>query len=74
LFLVKGRLSQLWLYSRAQGYYEDVCYTIHNKGQQKKLGWKTISRLARMVGDKELMEEAALKSGSVDSQIKAGVR
>lgn len=72
-FLVMARLSKLWFYSKRKACKKSVSLSIHNPIIQIELGWKTINRLARLIGDKEIKEYSAPLTDSKDVMIKSGM-
>ncbi len=71
--LACARLSRVLKGHEARAYRDNVLTYINIRNIQRKLGWKTINRLARMVGDKKLVHESAILDGSPDIKLKSGM-
>jgi hypothetical protein len=71
--LACARLSRALKRSEGEVYRLNVLTFIHDKEIQHELGWKTINRLARLIGDKELVAHSAKMDGSPDILLKSGM-
>lgn len=76
--LTLARLSRMWFYKKAKEYREVVVNAIilNEEGKVKQvedgwIDWKTINRLARLIGDKEMKEYSAPLADSQDVMIKS---
>lgn len=71
--LAMARLSRLFGCDGAGEFRDIVREYITDKEHQQHLGWKTINRLARLVGDKEMVKLSARMDGSPDILLKSGM-
>lgn len=71
--LVKARLSRISRYRLADSYRCQVKDAIGMETVQRELGWKTINRLARLIGDEEMVKHSAKMDGSPDIKLKSRV-
>jgi hypothetical protein len=71
--LATAKLSRIKMLSKSRqiDYHERVMEAIHDKSLQKTLGWKTVNRLARLVGDEDMVWHSAKKDGSRDLRLKS---
>lgn len=78
VLLVKARLSTFWFwseisYEERSAHRVDISLAIYDEHVQKSLGWKTINRLARLIGDKKMKHFSAQQDGSPDIMLKSGI-
>lgn len=76
--LVRARLSKLWFYPKKKECREIVLKYLNDAKEFSKLDfsgidWRTVNRLARLIGDKEMKEYSASLANSQDVMIKSGM-
>ncbi len=72
-YLVCGRLSRLCSHPASALYESLVSRAIHYEEIRKYLDWRTVNRLARLIGDKKMVQKSALLADSQDVLIKSGM-
>lgn len=72
-YLVRARLYRLWFHRDRKINKELVRVAIYDSTYQKEFGWRTVSRLARMIGDDGMAKYSAHLADSQDVIIKSGL-
>lgn len=74
--LTMARLSRLWFYPKAEEYREYVLSNLRIAKRQVESGWidwRTVNRLARLIGDEEIKNYSAPLADSKDVMVKSGM-